>query len=104
MKRAVSVVLQMVLYLAVYAVGCILPAVHKLPEWTVTMSSGRLFVLDGLVFMTIVFVLIVGTQAARRRLQHAWAAPILAFVLSVVLLLATRFPLALISPSSGTMM
>lgn len=103
MKRAVSVVLQMVLYLVLYAVGCILPGLHKLPEWTVTMSSGRLFVLDGLIFMGILFVLIVGIQAARRRLQHAWGAPVLAFVLSLVLLLATRFPLAQITPTNSLM-
>lgn len=101
MKRALSVVLQMIVYFAIYAAGCLLPGLHKLPEWTLTTASGRLFVLDGVILMAVLFVLILLTQAVRRRLQHAWGAPVLAFVLSLLLLAATRFPLALITPSAN---
>lgn len=99
MKRAILVVLECVLYYVVYAAACILRAFHKLPDWTVRMSSGRLFVLDGLVFMTALFLVLLLIKVARKKVQVGWSTPVLSYVLTLLLLLAMRFPLAWVTPS-----
>ena len=103
-KKAVFVVLEMVLFFVVYAVGCLLPGANKLPEWTMRLASGKLFVWDGLVLLFAVFVLVVLVQAVRKRLATGWQTPVLALVLTLLLLAATSFPLAKITPSPGMMM
>lgn len=100
MKRAIVVVLEIILYLFVYAVGSVLPGMNKMPEWTVTSGSGRMFVLDGLVLMVVLFLVVLAVSAARKRLRTQWGAPVLAFVLTLLLLLATRFPFAWITPAA----
>jgi hypothetical protein len=100
-KKAIFVVLDALLFLLVYAVGAVLPGIGKLPMWTITYSAGRsLFIWDGLVLMLIPFVLILIVQAIRKVLRTHWAVPVLALVLSLLLLAATRFPLSRLTPSS----
>ena len=103
-KKAVFVVLEMVLFFVVYAVGCLLPGANKLPEWTMRLASGKLFVWDGVVLLFVMFVLVMLVQAVRKRLATGWQTPVLALVLTLLLLAATSFPLAKITPSAGMVM
>ena len=103
-KKAMFVVLEMILFFVVYAVGSILPGANKLPEWSTHLASGKLFVWDGVVMMLGLFVLIVLVQAVRKRLATGWQTPVLALVLTLLFLAATSFPLAKITPSPGMVM
>ena len=91
MKRAVWVVVQMVLFLVVFLVGSLLPAAHVLPMLSVSAGAGRVFVLDGLLLMLATYVLILLIGLARKRLHSSWWTPTLALVLALALGLAMKF-------------
>ena len=102
MKRAVFVVLQIGLFLIVFFAGSILPGLRPdFPQWSVTLASGKHFILLGLFLMIAVFVLILLVEVLRRRRGGSWKTSTLAFVLALLFLLATKFPLALITPSAN---
>ena len=91
MKRAIWVVLQMLLFLVVFLAGSLLPGAHLLPMLSVAAGPGRVFVLDGLLLMFCVYLLILGIQAARKRVRSSWPVPTLALVLALALGLAMKF-------------
>lgn len=96
MKRAIAIILETILFLFVFLAGSLLvavPAAH-LPTWDIGLSSGRYFVLDGLVFMLILYVLFLLIGAARRRLRSAILTSTVAVVLALVLGLAMKFGFA----------
>jgi hypothetical protein len=96
MKRAIAIILETILFLLVFLAGSLLvavPAAH-LPDWTVTLSATRYFVLDGLVFMFILYVLFLLIGAARHRLRSAFLTSTVAVVLALVLGLAMKFGFA----------
>ena len=103
-KKAIFVVLDAVLFLLAYAIGSVLPGLGKMPMWSTVFASGRLFVWDGIVLMLLCFVVIVVVQAVRKTLQTRWGTPVLALVLSLLLLAAMRFPLAMITPTGPATM
>lgn len=92
MKRALSGILQFILFLLVFAVGSFLPGAHLLlPMWSVSAGAGRIFVYDGLVLMIALYVLILLVAAARRRLPVAWPSSTAAFAVALILGLLMKF-------------
>ena len=93
MKRAIVIILETILFLFVFLAGSLLaavPAAH-LPSWDVNLSGARYFVLDGLVFMVILYVLFLLIGAVRRRLGSVALSSTVAVVLALVLGLAMKF-------------
>ena len=96
MKRAIAIILETILFLFVFLAGSFLvpfPAAH-LPSWTVDLSPTRYFVLDGIVFMFLLYFLFLAIGAARHRLRSAALTSTLAVVLALVLGLAMKFGFA----------
>jgi hypothetical protein len=91
MKRAVWVVLQLILFLFAFLVGSLLPGAHLLPMISVGAGPGRVFVLDGLFLMVAVYCLILLIEAARHRLRGSWIPSTLALALALALGLAMKF-------------
>ena len=69
MKRAIAIIVETILFLFVFLAGSLLVAVpaSHLPSWDVNLSGTRYFVLDGLVFMAILYGLFLLIGAARHR-------------------------------------
>lgn len=96
MKRAIAVILETILFLVVFLAGSLLagiPASH-VPDWKVALSGNRYFVLDGVVFMFILYVLFLLIGAARHRSRSAVLTSTVAVVLALVLGLAMKFGFA----------
>jgi uncharacterized BrkB/YihY/UPF0761 family membrane protein len=96
MKRAIAIILETISFLFVFLAGSLLvavPAAH-LPTWDVSLSGSRYFVLDGIIFMLILYVLFLLLGAARRRLRSAVLTSTVAAVLALVLGLAMKFGFA----------
>jgi hypothetical protein len=96
MKRAIAIILETILFLFVFLAGSLLvavPAAH-LPTWDVRLSGARYFVLDGIIFMLILYVLFLLIGAARHRLRSAVLTSTVAVVLALVLGLAMKFGFA----------
>jgi hypothetical protein len=91
MKRAISVVLQLILMLAVFLVGSLLPVINVLPMYSVSIGPGRIFVMDGLVLMFLLYLLILAIAAARKTIRVTVVTSTLAFVLALALGLAMKF-------------
>jgi hypothetical protein len=91
MKRAISVVLQLILMLAVFLIGSFLPEMHILPMWSIPLSNDRIYVLDGLILMVVLWLLILLIAAARRRIRTTALTSTLALVLALALGLAMKF-------------
>jgi hypothetical protein len=100
MKRVLSLLLQLVLLLLVYAAGCVLPAFHVLPALQWNGAGGRVFVYDGLLMMLALYLLLLAVAALRRRLRSSGVTSTGAVLLALALLLVTRFPLAWLTVGS----
>lgn len=96
MKRAIAIIVETILFLFVFLAGSLLvavPAAH-LPNWDVPLGANRYFVLDGIVFMFILYVVFLLIGAARHRLRSAVLTSTVAVVLALVLGLAMKFGFA----------
>jgi hypothetical protein len=91
MKRVLSVVLQFILYVVVFAVGSLLPGANVLPTLSLPAGTGRVFVYDGLLLMLVVYVLILLIAAARKRISIAWPNATIALVFALIVGLAMKF-------------
>jgi hypothetical protein len=91
MKRAISVVLQLILMLAIFFIGSLLPEFHILPMWSVSVGLDRIFVLDGLFLMLAVWVLVLLIGVARKTIRVTGVTSTLALVLALALGLAMKF-------------
>lgn len=91
MKRAIWVVLQLLLFLFIFLVGSLLPGARMLPMFSVGAGPGRIFVLDGLLLMFAVYLLILLIEAARHRIRGSWISSTLALALALALGLAMKF-------------
>jgi hypothetical protein len=90
--KAILVVLQTVLFLLLFAAGSfLLPFFPALPVWQVQTGTGRVFVLDGLVLALLVYLLILGIEAARKRLRGPGGLTTLALALALALGFAMKF-------------
>lgn len=92
-KRAVLVVVQVILFLVLFGVGSLLPALpaFKSAAWQIQTSPNRAFVLDGLLLAFVVYLIILLVEAARKRLRGPGGLTTLAFALALALGLAMRF-------------
>jgi hypothetical protein len=93
MKRALSIVLQFILYIVVFGAGSLLPAFNILPTLSIPAGTNRVFVYDGLLLMLLVYVLILLIAAARKRLSFALPNATIAFVLALIMGLLMKFGL-----------
>ena len=94
MKRVLSLLLQLVLLLLVYAAGCVLPVFHVLPALQWSGAAGRVFVYDGVLLLLAFYLLLLAVAALRRRVRTSGVTATGAVLLALGLLLGTRFPLA----------
>jgi hypothetical protein len=93
MKRAITVLLETILFLAVFLVGSFLP-VFRFPLWSVNVSATRYFVLDGPILMLTLYVVFLLIGAARHRLRPAAVTSTLSLVLALILGLLMKFGFA----------
>jgi len=96
MKRAIAIILETILFLFVFFAGWFLagiPSAHT-PNWQVNLSGNRYFVMDGIVFMAVLYGLFVLVGVARHRLRSAVLTSTVAVVLALVLGLAMKFGFA----------
>ena len=100
MKKFLSVLGQFVLFLvflAVFFSGSFLAVFHLDPfhmQWFVshpTPTTTRYFVATGLIFMTLLYLLVFAIEAAARRLRTAGLWTTIAFVLALVIGFASKF-------------
>jgi hypothetical protein len=92
MKTAILAFFEFILFFLLFLVGSFLRPFHL--SWFVshpTWASTRFFVPDGLLLAILVYLVIVGIGAARKRLPHAAIAPTIALVIAVVLGLLSKF-------------
>ncbi len=89
--KIVLAVLQFLLFVAVFFVGSILPAIGLMPMETIAAGANRVFVLDGLLLTILVYVLILAIEAVRKRLRTSGGLTTLAFILALVVGLAMKF-------------
>ena len=91
LKRVISIVLQTILLLTVFGIGSFLPAFNILPMWKMGAGATHDFVLDGLVFMILLYLIILGIEAIRKRLNSSGVLTTIAFVLALILGFAMKF-------------
>lgn len=91
MKRALSILLQFILFLLIFLVGSLLPGANILPTLSVSAGAGRIFVYDGLLLMLGLYLLILLLAAARKRIRLAWPNSTIALVLALFIGLLMKF-------------
>lgn len=78
--------LQFLLFLLLFFVGSIiLPVYGLLPNMTVAFGTNRVFTYDGIVLALVVYVVLLGIEAARKSLRTSGMRTTLAFALAIVL-------------------
>jgi hypothetical protein len=91
MKKFLSTFFQFVLFYLTFAVGSFLPVFH-LPSITTPLADGtRAFVWDGVILMGLLLVVVLLIEASRKRIRTAGMWTAAAFVLALVLGLASKF-------------
>ena len=83
-KNVIFAVLQFVLFLVVFAAGSFLPPFHIERVLGVTPDGTRIFIWDGALLMTGLFVLILLIEALRKRIGRAGLWTAIAFVLAAL--------------------
>jgi hypothetical protein len=91
MKKVLLTIVQFVLFLFVFFIGSMLPPFHIEHIILATPGSTRIFVEDGLLFTTALYVLIVIVQILRKRLRTATPWTTVAFILAIVFGLMMKF-------------
>ena len=91
MMKAVLVVLQTLLFLLLFGGGSFLPVFTPVPAWQVHTGPNSFFVVDGLLLTFVVYLIILGIEAATKRLRGPGNMTTLAFVLALALGLAMKF-------------
>ncbi len=91
MKRALLVLLELVLFLVVFLGGTLMSGFMGLPKWSVAAGADHIFVLNGLVLMLVVYLILLLISAARKRITSGWQVPTIALALALVLGLLSRF-------------
>ena len=91
MIKAVFVVLQTLLFLLLFGGGSFMPVFTSSPAWQVHTGPNSVFVLDGLLLAFVVYLIILGIEAARKKLRGPGKLTTLSFVLALALGLAMKF-------------
>lgn len=90
--KLILLVLQLLLFLILFVLGSVLlPFLPFVPVWQVVTSPGRAFVLNGIVFAAAIYLVILLTEASRKRLRDAGLVTTMAFLLAIGLGLLMRF-------------
>jgi hypothetical protein len=91
MKQAIFAVLQFLLFLVIFAVGSFLPPFHIRQVVGHSVEGTRIFYADGLMLAAVTMLLVLGIEAARKRIRTAGVWTVAAFVLAAALGLAMKF-------------
>lgn len=90
MKKALAVLFQFIFFLLVFAVGSFVPPFHIERVLSVSPVGTHVFVGDGLVLMTILFVIILVVEALTKRLRAAAPLTTAAVILAAIVGLAIK--------------
>ena len=90
MKNVFAAVAQFVLFLVVFAAFSFVPPLHLEHVLGTTAEGTRVFIWDGLLISALLFVVILGVEAARKRLARAGVWTTAAFVLAALVGLAIK--------------
>lgn len=91
MKNVFFALLKFILFLIVFAVGSFLPPFHLEQTLGTTAEGTRIFIWDGAVLMTALFVLILIIEAARKRIASAGPWTAFAFVIAAIVGYLAKF-------------
>jgi hypothetical protein len=91
MKKVVVTILQFILFFIVFGAGSLFPPFHIEHVLIATPGITRIFVVDGLLLMLVLYVLIVVVQVMRKRLRTSTPWTTLALILAAVLGLMMKF-------------
>jgi len=91
MKNVLWTILQFLLFLLLFAAGSFVPVMHLQQVLSTTAEGTRIFYWDGIVLMTLLFLVILGIEAARKRLRTAAPWTALALALAAIAGLAMKF-------------
>lgn len=91
MKNVLSALLKFVLFLIVFAAGSFLPPFHIEHVLSVTTDGTRIFIWDGILLMTLLFVVVLLIEALRKRVATSGPWTAAAFVLAGVAGYAVKF-------------
>ena len=93
MKRAIAIIVEVLLFLFAFLAGSLLagiPAAH-VPLWAVQLGPTRYFVLDGLFLMVTIYLILLLFGALRHRAASAAVTSTTALLLALALGLAMKF-------------
>ena len=90
-KNVIFAVLQFIVFTLVFLAGSLFPPFHLEHVLGNTPDGTRVFVMDGALLMTALFVIILGIQAARKRIGNAGLWTSVAFVLAALAGFAAKF-------------
>ena len=90
-KNVIFAILQFVVFILVFLAGSLLPPFHLEHILGTTPDGTRVFVMDGAVLMTALFLVILGIEAARKRIATAGLWTSIAFALAAVAGFAAKF-------------
>ena len=82
-KNVLLAILQLILFLIVFAAGSFLPPFHLQHIVSRTAEGAHIFIWDGLLLATLLMILILGIEAARKRIGRAGLWTIVAYVLAI---------------------
>ncbi len=92
MKKAFSAVAQFVMFYVVFLVGSLLDPFHM--KWFVhqlSLTATRYFVPDGLILAAVLYLVVLGIEAARKRPPIAAILTTVAFLLAILLGILSKF-------------
>lgn len=81
-KNVFFAILQFVLFFVVFGAGSFFPPFHIEHVIGATADGTRVFVLDGVLLMTALFILILAIEAVRKRVATSGAWTLAAFILA----------------------
>jgi hypothetical protein len=91
MKRALTILLELVAFLVLFLGGSLLPEFKVLPKWSIAAGPNKIFVLDGLLLMLSLYVLLLLIAVMRKRIRFGWQNPTIALVLALIVGLLSKF-------------
>jgi hypothetical protein len=91
MKNVFLALLKFILFLIVFAAGSFFPPFHIERVVGVTPDGTHIFIWDGLLLMTVLFVVILLIEALRKRIATSGAWTAAAFVLAGIAGYAAKF-------------
>jgi len=91
MKKAISIIIQLLLFLLVFGAFSLFPPFHIEHVLGAAPSGTRIFIIDGLLLTLAVYLLIVLVEFLRKRLRTAGPLTTVAFIFAIILGLLMKF-------------